>query len=66
MTYDELPTTPAPNTMLYCPHCGAEYSACRGDYFLVDPHSVIHCGSCTSLQPLVLVKRVVEYREVAR
>jgi hypothetical protein len=32
-------------SLLYCPKCGAEYSANAGDYFMANPETVFkHCG----------------------
>lgn len=57
----DLPVTsgPAPpHPMLYCPRCGGESSASRGDYFWQPPTKPFRCGACRG--PLVLVtKRIV-------
>lgn len=54
----DLPATPRPGVQLYCPLCGGEYSAYRGDYFWMRPTEAFECGRCDV--PLQLVqKRVV-------
>ncbi len=40
---------------LYCPHCGDESSATRGDYFLMPDQAFVTCGSCD--EPMILAKR---------
>jgi hypothetical protein len=61
MTYGELPQAPEPGILLFCFVCGAEYSACRGDYFCVDPESEVHCGNCGNPEPLKLVRKEIFY-----
>lgn len=44
-------------TSLRCPVCGADYSACLGDYFWAKANHAFRCG-CTRGRPgLVLVDR---------
>lgn len=45
---------------LHCAHCGGEFSATRGDYFMADPDTVMmHCG-----HPMQLVTKHVTLKEV--
>lgn len=60
MTYRDLPKNPDPRMMLHCFACGANFSATRGDYFL-DYDSEPHCGECLAPEPLVLVRKSVQY-----
>jgi hypothetical protein len=50
--------------MLVCPfgHVG-EYSPDRGDYFTADPDHVLRCETCDT--PLILVRKVTRYEEIA-
>ena len=50
-----------PRELLYCPQCGAEYSACKGDYFMASPE---HVFRCCRRNMLLVTKREV-YSEVA-
>jgi len=48
--------TAGPHPILYCPKCGAEFSANAGDYFMSRPDRVFkHCGRLM----LLVVKRTV-------
>ena len=49
-----------PHPFLYCRCCGGEYSANKGDYFLLPPDEVMTCCE----QELVLVTKRVVYQEV--
>lgn len=46
-----------PRPFLYCVKCGGEYSAHRGDYFLLDPDHVFKC--CRRLMALVTMRVVL-------
>jgi hypothetical protein len=58
--------TPEPRAILYCERCGAEYSANKGDYFMLPNDYVFECcqvhGFCGLMR--LVVKQTV-YREVA-
>jgi hypothetical protein len=62
ITVQELPEQPEPRTFLYCHHCGEQYSAYRGDYFLVAPDSVMQCCG----EPMVLIHVRTVITEVRR
>ncbi len=63
MKVQDLPKQPAANVMLRCLNCGdGEYSATRGDYFMLDPSHVMRCEECYT--PLRLVRREVHYVRV--
>jgi len=56
---DQLDTK-EPRPILYCPICGAEYSAHAGDYFLARPdHVFVCCG-----EPMLLVTKRTVFTEV--
>lgn len=53
-----------PRPILYCDHCGGEFSANRGDYFLAAPGTIMRCtgaeGDPHDAEPMRLItKRVV-------
>lgn len=49
-----------PQPVLYCPFCGAEYSADRRDYWdVADEHEFMCCN-----EPLLLVRMHTVYEEV--
>lgn len=52
--------TKGPRPILYCPVCGAEYSAHAGDYFLARPDHVFECCG----EPMLLVVKTTRYIEV--
>ena len=60
----QLPDQPASGVMLHCPHCWNEYSACKGDYFLLNPNTPMTCGDCDVHPPLRLVRKRTVYEEV--
>lgn len=43
ITVNELPDSPPSFAMLHCAACGNDYSANRGDYFLLGPDEEIKC-----------------------
>lgn len=45
---------------LYCPVCSAQYSAARGDYFMLPGDRVIRCCS----KPMILARKEVHIIEV--
>ena len=57
-----------PHPLLYCPRCGAEFSANLGDYWRCDPNMVLRCstlddvfgGECET--PLQLVTKHTVYK----
>ena len=57
-----------PHPLLYCPRCGAEFSANSGDYWHNDPDMVLRCsaldnefdGECET--PLQLVTKHTVYK----
>lgn len=56
MKVKDLPTltdTPHPRPFAYCPECGAEWSADRGDYFLMVDEDTFDCGRCGAELELV-------------
>lgn len=68
ITVADLPdqiSQPHPRPFLYCPHCGSEYSAHRGDYFLAEPRTVLQCSNGHRRANLLLVQRVSHLVEVA-
>ena len=53
-----------PRPILYCPSCGGEFSANRGDYFWAAPGDVLRCQECdTEFQ---LATKATVYREVSQ
>ena len=56
--------------LLYCPRCGAEFSANSGDYWYNDPNMVLRCstlddtfgGECET--PLQLVTKSTVYKSI--
>lgn len=42
---------------LYCPVCGDESSANKGDYFMADDNQKLRCGNHRPLADLVLATR---------
>jgi hypothetical protein len=54
---------PGPRPVLYCPRCGASYSANRGDYFMAKADTVLRC-ECNG-HPLKLGVPFHGYRDVA-
>lgn len=57
ITIRDLPENPQSGIMLYCIICGAEHSACKGDYFLGDSDYVFTC--CDT--PMILVRKTIAY-----
>jgi hypothetical protein len=45
MKYGELPAHTTLGVFLYCEECGEQYSATRGDYFMVPDSREITCGN---------------------
>jgi len=48
-----------PKRFLYCPNCGLEASAHKGDYFNRSPDEELRCSACKT--PLVRVRKNIEY-----
>jgi len=46
-------------TILHCRECGAQYSATRGDYFLLPPNTPLRCGQCEAPLTLATVHTVI-------
>ena len=46
MIASDLPKRPKPGVLLCCANCQDEYSATRGDYFMLDPDERMSCGEC--------------------
>lgn len=59
ITVNELPDSPPSFVMLHCAACGNDYSANRGDYFLLDANEPMICGECEA--PLFIVTRKTVY-----
>lgn len=59
ITVGDLPEKPGPHTLLLCRKCGNEYSATRGDYFILPKSRVMRCCG----RNLVLVSGYRAYRE---
>jgi len=50
------------SSFIYCPMCGAEFSATRGDYFQLSPDHVFeHCG-----EPMWLATKQVVIHRLSR
>ncbi len=60
LTVKDLPETAPHGVMLHCNNCLEEYSATRGDYFMMDADEVPLCGGCD--HPLELVEKYTSYR----
>lgn len=60
ITVGDLPEKPGPHTLLLCRRCGNEYSAKRGDYFILPKSRVMRCCG----QNLMLVRSYQVYRAV--
>jgi hypothetical protein len=61
ITINDLPNTPENGVYLLCPKCAAEYSACKGDYFMSlseDPLKCNHGNSKLKGTNLRLVRKV--------
>lgn len=56
ITVQQLPDSPPLFVKLYCSGCGAEYSANRQDYFLLDPNEELRC-ECDFHFPLRIVTK---------
>jgi hypothetical protein len=54
----DLPEQPAPGVKLFCSDCLNEYSAHRGDYFLMRPDDVMTC--CGESLRLVRERTILE------
>ncbi len=59
VTVAALPDRPPIGVCLYCWHCGSQYSAHRGDYFLRTPDHVMRCSNGHSPVNLLLVEESV-------
>lgn len=53
---------PGPHPVLYCVHCGDEYSANKGDYFDTPEDEVMTCPTCE--EPMQLVVKTTTFRQV--
>lgn len=58
ITVNQLPDSPPTFVMLHCAACGSDYSANRGDYFLMPPDEALTC-ECS--MPLFIVTRKTVY-----
>lgn len=56
LTYGQLPVTPPYGVFLYCPECGEQYSATRGDYFLAPKDSEVTCRDDHEPTPMILAR----------
>lgn len=54
ITVSQLPDSPPTFVVLHCAACGNDYSANRGDYFLLPPDEVM---TCECGMPLFIVTR---------
>ena len=54
-------TNEAHGRMVFCPYCEVEYSATKGDYFMLPDEHVL---SCPEHGPMVIVTKKVVYEEV--
>lgn len=62
-TYGDLPESTATNGLvLFCPCCGQECSATRGDYFMADPTATVECGEDST--PMLLGRWVRHFKEM--
>lgn len=61
VTVSDLPESPTYGTLLYCPRCGEEYSANKGDYFWLPDDHVFECCKVNGLCGLMelVTKRTV-------
>lgn len=71
LTYGDLPDQVGPNAahkgaMLYCDTCGGEYSAHRGDYFMVPDDQPATCAKGHRPRALRLVRKDTRMIEVTR
>jgi hypothetical protein len=70
-TRADLDNAPS-GAFLYCPDCGAQYSATPGDYWYLAPEDTFPCdhgGLATDYRPtveMILATRRVEIRPVTR
>jgi hypothetical protein len=60
VTVDQLPDAPASGVQLWCAHCQAGYSACRGDYFWMPPGQPFRCQTCRRALQLVVERTTHE------
>ncbi len=58
----QLPESPPLFVKLYCSSCEAEYSATRGDYFVLDPETVLEC-TCETILKIITVRTVIDFGE---
>jgi hypothetical protein len=56
----DLPEQPAAGVQLYCYRCQEEFSAAKGDYFLLPSNHAFVCQSCK--RPLMLVEKRTTHR----
>lgn len=69
ITVAELPDLlgqPGTHPFLYCPSCGSEYSAHRGDYWAARPDAPLTCSNGHRRRGMRLVRRLARLVEVKR
>ena len=54
-----------PHPFLYCPSCGGEYSADKGDYWAARPDAPLTCANGHRKRAMRLVRRLTRLVEVA-
>ncbi len=61
LQWRDLPVTPKPAVVLWCPACGSIGPACRGFYRMIDPDATIRCGLRNCDGYMRLARQVVKF-----